>query len=418
MFAKEKMIIRFNLLFRNLLFHLIFWYSSLLLFVFLTGHEALFSKYIELLNIKSVFVTNLFVATVIAVFFTFADGIFNDRMIRYSSTKMLVIIPSLLYFLVGVLLIILAPLSPKIFLHLHSFDDFISIIPELNIYLIRFLAFFYLACFFNNFMQRMIKSFGKANFGTWFFGMMNKPREDERIFMFIDMKSSTSIAEKLSHEKFSHLVQDIFNDLAIVDNYMGEIYQYMGDGAIISWPLNRGLKNNNFLNAFYGFTNLIKKRENYYYRQYDLLPKFKAGVHVGKVMVLQVGRIRKDISYNGDTINTAARIESMCNDLNKSLIISGDLFNMLQETDSFIIKEIGNLRLKGKRRKVDIYHVRPRKKYVKETSPYIRLVLDKLNIFKKRVALGDEEAEVNIQVDPKHKKLDHNLPGNPTKKAS
>ncbi len=418
MFAKEKIIVRFNLLLRNLLFHLVFWYFSLLLFVFLTGYEQLFSKYIDLLNVRSVFITNLFVATIIAVFFTLVDGLFNDRLIRYSSTKLMVIIPSLLYFIIGVLLIVLAPLSPKIVLRLQSLDDLISIIPEFNIYLIRFLVFFYLACFFNNFMQRMIKRVGKGNFSTWFFGMLNKPREDERIFMFIDMKSSTLIAEKLSHEKFSHLVQDIFNDLAVVDNYMGEIYQYMGDGAIISWPLNKGLKNNNFLNAFYGFINLIKKRENYYYRKYDLLPRFKAGAHVGKVMVLQVGRIRRDISYNGDTLNTAARIESMCNDLNKSLIISGDLYNMLEETEDFNIKEIGNLRLKGKRRKVDIYHVRPRKKYVKQTSPYIRLFLDKLNIFKKRVAIVDEDIDVNHQIDPAHNKSDNIRLDNSTKKAS
>ena len=234
-----------------------------------------------------------------------------------------------------------------------------------------------------------MKKVGKGNLGSWLFGMMNKPREDERIFMFIDMKSSTSIAEKLSHEKFSHLVQDVFNDLAIVDNYMGEIYQYMGDGAIISWPLKKGLKNNNFLKAYYGFSNLIRRRENYYYRKYDLLPKFKAGVHVGKVMVLQVGRIRRDISFNGDTLNTAARIESMCNDFNKNLLISGDLYNMMTDKSEHHIKEVGNLRLKGKRRKVDIYHVRPKKRYVRETSPYLRLLLDKLNIFKRRVALAE-----------------------------
>ncbi len=402
MFAKEKIIVRFNLFIRNLLFHLVFWYSSLLLFAFLTGYEELFSKYIDLLHVSSVFLTNLFVAAIIAVLFTFVDSLFNDRLLRNSSSKTLMIIASLLYFIIGLTLLVLAPLSPKVVLSIRSLQDLMPLIPEMNIYLARFLVFFYLACFLNNFFKRTIKKVGKGNFSTWFFGMMNEPREDERIFMFIDMKSSTSIAEKLSHEKFSHLVQDVFNDLAVVDNYMGEIYQYMGDGAIISWPLKKGLKNNNFLKAYYGFSNLVKKRENYYYRKYDLLPKFKAGVHVGKVMVLQVGRIRRDISYNGDTLNTAARIESMCNDFNKSLLISGDLFNLMTEKEAYFIKEVGNLRLKGKRRKVDIYYVRPRKQYAKETSPYLRLLLDKVNIFKKRVnlegRLSDQQSEVETEL--------------------
>lgn len=233
-----------------------------------------------------------------------------------------------------------------------------------------------------------MKKVGRGNFKNWIFGMMNKPREDERIFMFIDMKSSTHIAEKLSHEKFSHLVQDVFNDMAIVDNYMGEIYQYMGDGAIISWPVKRGLKNNNFLRAYYGFANLITKREDYYHRKYDLIPKFKAGVHVGKVMVLQVGRIRRDISYNGDTLNTTARIESMCNEYNKSLLISSDLYNMVHPKDVFQFKEVGNIRLKGKRRMVGIYHVREKRVPAKQLSPYLQLIINKFSFFNKRISFS------------------------------
>jgi len=391
MFAKEKITVRTNLLFRNLLFHLIFWYVSLLLFVFLTGNERLFSKYGEFLHIKSTMLTHLVLAAVLAIFFTFIDGLFNDRLLRNSSAKLMMISSSLTYFIFGIILMLLAPMSPKAILAIRSADHIAPLLPALDIDLLRFLVFFYLICILSNFVRRMMKRLGKGNFTSWFFGMMNKPREDERIFMFLDMKSSTRIAESLSHEKFSHLVQDIFNDLAVVDNYVGEIYQYLGDGAIISWPVEKGLKNNNFLKAYYGFINLIQRRENYYYRKYDLLPKFKASAHVGKVMVLQVGRIRRDISYNGDTINTAARIESMCNDFNKNLLISGDLYNLMTEREGYFIKQVGNLRLKGKRRKVDVLHVRPKKAYKRQSSPYLRVILDKLNIFKRRVSDQSEE---------------------------
>ena len=397
MFVKEKITIRFNLFIRNLLFHLAFWYGNLLLFVFLTGNEELFSKYVEFLQVKSIFLTFLVLASILAVMFTLIDSLFNDRLQRNSSSKVMTILSSMIYFVIGVLLLFLAPLSPETVVGIRSVDDLIPLIPPMNIELLRFLVFFYLVCILNNFIRRMMKRVGRGNLGSWFFGMMNKPREDERIFMFLDMKSSTSIAEKLSHEKFSHLVQDVFNDLAIVDNYMGEIYQYMGDGAIISWPLKKGLKNNNFLKAYYGFSNLINRRENYYYRKYDLLPKFKAGIHVGKVMVLQVGRIRRDISFNGDTLNTAARIESMCNDFNKNLLISGDLHNMMTDKGDYFIKEVGNLRLKGKRRKVDVLYVRPKKQYARASSPYLRLLLDKLNIFKKRVAIAKQANDSDLK---------------------
>ena len=387
MFSKEKLIIRFNLFFRNLFFHIAFWYFSLLLYAFLTGDDRLFSKYIELTMINSFYLTNFFIASSIAFLFTLVDLLFNDRTKRFSSSKILVFVPSVLYFILGIILLILAPLSPKSILNFNNFNDASTLLPKLDIHLLRFLAFFYLACFSNNFVQGMTKKVGKSNFKFWIFGMMNKPREDERIFMFIDMKSSTSIAEKLSNQQFSHLVQDVFNDLAVVDNYLGEIYQYMGDGAIISWPVKKGLKNNNFLRAFYGFAHVISKREDYYHRKYDLIPRFKAGIHVGKVMVLQVGRIRREISYNGDTLNTAARIESMCNEYKKSLLISGDLHDMMHDKTCYYLKEIGNIRLKGKRRMVDIYQVREKRIREKQTSPYIRLMLDKLSFYKKQMTL-------------------------------
>jgi adenylate cyclase len=41
-------------------------------------------------------------------------------------------------------------------------------------------------------------------------------------------------------------------------------------------------------------------------------------------MVLQVEQTRRDIAYNGDTINIAACIESLCNEYQQALLISGD----------------------------------------------------------------------------------------------
>ena len=390
MLAREKLVIRFNLFFRNLFFHFIFWYCSLLLFAFLTGNDQLFSKYVELTEIHSILLTNLFVAFSLALLFTLSDTLFKDRILRITSSRVMAILPSILYFILGFLLLILAPLSPKVILNIHNQADVSKLLPTIDIHFTRFMVYFYLACFFNNFIQSVMKKVGRGNFKNWIFGMMNKPREDERIFMFIDMKSSTHIAEKLSHEKFSHLVQDVFSDMAIVDNFLGEIYQYMGDGAIISWSVKKGLKNNNFIRAFYGFSNLITKRDDYYHRKYNLIPKFKAGVHVGKVMVLQVGRIRRDISYNGDTINTTARIESMCNDYNKNLLISGDLYNMVHPKEDFHFTEVGNIRLKGKRRLVDIFHVREKRTPKRQLSPYIRLIVNRLSFFKKKAALLSE----------------------------
>jgi adenylate cyclase len=273
----------------------------------------------------------------------------------------MIFLKSLMYFATAFFLILIASKSPLIKFTEKGYTEILKHLPEMDIVFIRFLAYFYLSGFFINFFKGVIKKVGRGNFRNWILGMMNKPREEGRIFMFIDMKSSTSIAEKLEHKKFSHLVQDIFNDLSVVDNYYGEIYQYLGDGAILSWNIKKGIKYNNFLNAFYAFTHVIHKRHRYYQRKYGVIPKFKAGAHVGKVMVLQVGQIRRDISYNGDTINTAARIESLCNELKQEMLISGDLYNLIKDKSDFYFKNIENTKLKGKRKTIDIFQVRKKK---------------------------------------------------------
>jgi adenylate cyclase len=361
MISSEKIEIRFNKLLRNFFFHIIFWYLSFLFYSFLTGEHQIFKVYLNLLEVENIYLVILFLSIWISILFTFIDILFTDRIVRFFPRRLMIFLKSVLYFATAFFLIFIASKSPITKFTHDNYTDILKHLPELDIVFIRFLAYFYLSGFFINFFKGVIKKVGRGNFQNWILGMMNKPREEERIFMFIDMKSSTTIAEKLEHKKFSHLVQDVFNDLSVVDNYYGAIYQYVGDGAIISWNIKRGIKYNNFLNAFYAFTRVIQKRHRYYQRKYGVIPKFKAGAHVGKVMVLQVGQIRRDISYNGDTINTAARIESMCNEYKQNFLISGDLYNLLKDKDDFYFKNIENTKLKGKRKAIDIFQVRKKK---------------------------------------------------------
>ena len=59
-------------------------------------------------------------------------------------------------------------------------------------------------------------------------GKYHKPREEERIFMFLDMKSSTKIAEQLGHVRFYTLLNELFHEISQpVLQTKAEIYQYV-----------------------------------------------------------------------------------------------------------------------------------------------------------------------------------------------
>ena len=71
-------------------------------------------------------------------------------------------------------------------------------------------------------------------------GKYFKPREEERIFMFMDLKSSTAIAEKAGHIMYSKLIQDCYQELTTpVKDNKGEIYQYVGDEVVICWKTKK-----------------------------------------------------------------------------------------------------------------------------------------------------------------------------------
>ncbi len=358
MFSKEKLIIRFNRLIRSISFHFIFWELAFLLFVFLVTDNYLFRIYEKITTGYSFSFFIAYLGFYISLLFSLVDLIFTDRLVRFFPLRLTLFLKSLVNFGIAFALIWAAESQNMNRVTVSDINGIVDSLTDANIHIIRFLVYFYLMCYLNNLLFETIKKIGSGNISSWLSGVLNKPHEEERIFMFIDLKSSTTLAEKLGHRKFSHLVQDIFNDLAVVDNYGGEIYQYLGDGAIISWNVRKGLKNNNFIHAFFAVTGILDRRRRYYRRKYGTEPKFKAGTHTGKVMVLQVGQIRRDISYNGDTMNTAARIESKCNELRQSLLISADLYEKLTDKKEFRFANQGDIPLRGKRKAVEIYGVK------------------------------------------------------------
>lgn len=198
---------------------------------------------------------------------------------------------------------------------------------------------------------------GSGNMKKMIKGEFYKPREEKRIFMFLDLKSSTTIAEELGHIKFSRFLQDCFDDLAVVMQNKAEIYQYVGDEAVLTWEQKTGITNCNCLKAFYNFKDRLKMRSHHYESTYGCLPVFKAGLNIGEVTVAEVGKYKKEIAYHGDTINTAARIQSKCNEFESELLISKELKEALGSSFNYVSKHMGEIPLKGKSIDISIFSV-------------------------------------------------------------
>lgn len=210
-----------------------------------------------------------------------------------------------------------------------------------------------------NFVRQLNLMLGRGNLGKMLTGKFYRPREEQRIFMFLDLQASTQLAEQLGHIDYSSLIQDCFNDLGVVVEDGAEIYQYVGDEAVLTWKLKEGLSNEGFVRAFFRFKDQIKSKEDYYKGKYGVVPFFKAGIHAGMVTVTEIGKFKKEIAYHGDPINTAARIQGKCNELGEELLISQTLKKHVED-DDLSVNSVGSLLLRGKQSEIDLFAVKKR----------------------------------------------------------
>lgn len=291
---------------------------------------------------------------ILGIAFALLDLIFERRVFKVMSYGQLILIKSIFYIFLFVLTSSLTNfISFTIYHGYLDFDLWVKNASRLPWHVP--LLYVSLVCILINTFKQIDLKFGPGNLLNMLLGKFHKPKQDRRIFMFLDMKSSTAIAEKLGHIQVSRLIQDCFTDLTIVRDYKAEIYQYVGDEVVISWSMANGLENLNCIKAYFMFQNLLERRSDFYKRKYGLVPFFKAGLNVGDVTIAEVGQIKREIAFHGDTLNTASRIQGKCNDYKKGLLLSKALKELIEDEEKLHIDLVGNVLLRGKTQPLEIY---------------------------------------------------------------
>ena len=210
--------------------------------------------------------------------------------------------------------------------------------------------------FIINFVISINAFLGQNTLINFLTGLYSKPVEEDRIFMFLDMKSSTTIAEKMGHIKYLALLNAFYMDIAEgVIATKGEIYKYVGDEAIITWQMKTGLKNANCIRCVFAIYNKLNTSREKYFKKYGFAPEFKVGIHGGKVVAGEMGYLKKEITFIGDVLNTAARIQAECNECNQKFLISGDVLKSLKLPEIIEVINLGQTRLRGKEREIELY---------------------------------------------------------------
>ncbi|HTR86004.1 MAG TPA: adenylate/guanylate cyclase domain-containing protein [Reyranella sp.] len=157
-------------------------------------------------------------------------------------------------------------------------------------------------------------------------GRYVQPRREQRTFLLIDMKNSTGLAERLGPVRFHELLNDFFRNIAEAAlECRAEIHKYVGDEAILTWTDDQALADGEALECPFIVRDLIASQREQYRRRYDAVPDFRAALHCGEIVAGEIGDLRREIAYVGDTLNVAARLLEAAKEIGHDVLVSDDL---------------------------------------------------------------------------------------------
>jgi adenylate cyclase len=191
---------------------------------------------------------------------------------------------------------------------------------------------------------------------NFIFGRYYAPRLESRVFLFIDMEGSTGLAERLGPLAFHRLLNRFVLDLTQpIVAARGEIHRYIGDELIATWKLKEGTADGRCVAACFAAIDQLARHAPDYRREFGAAVTVRAGLHCGPVVTGEMGSVRKEIVFLGDTVNTTARIQELCRQTGDRVLASADLIDRLELPRGIAKRSLGDLRLRGKGSDLALY---------------------------------------------------------------
>jgi adenylate cyclase len=202
---------------------------------------------------------------------------------------------------------------------------------------------------------RVVSFIGGKNIFYLLIGKYHRPVWEHKIFMFLDIKSSTKLVDSLGPEKTNLLFGKFMFDASkpIVNNG-GEIYRYQGDGFVATWNWEAGMNPAGIFQAVDDLYATVEREREEYEKSYGVCPDFRVGIHGGEIITCEEGDLRRNIAFYGDTINIAARMETKAKEAGVDCVVTSDVAKLFSDTVGRLTK-LGEESVRGINRNITIY---------------------------------------------------------------
>lgn len=199
---------------------------------------------------------------------------------------------------------------------------------------------------------------GERSFRDIVRGYYHRPRGEERFFLFIDIVGSTPVAEKLGALSVHRYLNRIFREASDpIDDSRGEVYQYVGDEIVITWPVAEGRAGARPLACLFAIEAALAQAAPEFEREFGTVPKLRAALHAGEVVTGEAGGSRRAIVFHGDVMNATSRIENLTRTLGRPYLVSEDALARLEGAEAYALEDLGLQELRGKQAPLRVYSV-------------------------------------------------------------
>ena len=177
---------------------------------------------------------------------------------------------------------------------------------------------------------------------------------EKRVSIFFsDIRNFTGLSEQLSPDDNFRFIQNYNNLMGpVIRQHQGFVNQFLGDGIMAIFPQRA----EDALKAAIHMQKEIRSYNQVRVKNELSTIKVGMGIHTGSLIMGIIGDDnRMDATTISDSVNTAARIESLTKYFGTNILLSEDCFNELNAAKDFQVRFLGKVRLKGKVEPVGIY---------------------------------------------------------------
>ena len=152
------------------------------------------------------------------------------------------------------------------------------------------------------------------------------------------------------------MLNDFFHDIADAAlECQAEIHKYVGDEAILTWAGDAGLADGASLSCPFIARDVIADHEAQYLERFGAMPEFRAALHCGEIVAGEIGDVRREIAYVGDTLNVAARLLDAAKTFHRDVLVSTDLLKATTLPSDLHAEPLPTLDIRGRNAPLEIF---------------------------------------------------------------